>query len=260
MARPFVVALALITAPLPAAAIVTMDFGTTSLPETPFTVPFFELDNAPLQISATAQANSLFLGQSYALTPASTNPDSLGQIWEYATGAPTAGNLALVGQYGMSGIDADKFQNVASFTAPAPLRPRIAGMLNNTSNGIVSFIFASNINTFSMEILDAGVNHGDGKGGPAQFSFFGRDGTLLQTINWSKAVDGQIVFRSDSIDIAGFQLSQQDPFGLLYQVLKFGVEVPAPAPFAMVGGGLALLGLMRRRRVGGCAESVGGSA
>jgi len=250
MPRPLMIAVTLALAPLPAFASIAMSSGSSSLPVTSFNVPFFNLNDNPLPVGSAA-ASALFIGQGWGVT----GPVD-GDYWEYAVGAPSAGNLQLMGQYNPTSppppsptVDPGKYQNVVSFT-PTGLAPRLGGMLDNAYTGVTSFLFADNINTFSMVALDAGVTSGDGLGGPVTFSFYARNGGLLQSINWAKAVDGAIVFRSSAVDIAGIQIQHQDPRGLAFQTLQFGVEVPVPVPAALLLPGLAALGLMRRSRAG----------
>jgi MYXO-CTERM domain-containing protein len=84
-------------------------------------------------------------------------------------------------------------------------------------------------------------------GGPVSFAFFDRQGFLLQRLNLAKAEDKSFLFQSDLVNIAGLQITHEDPRGLEFVGLRFGITpAPAPAPMALVLTGLAALGLARR--------------
>ncbi|WP_157817953.1 PEP-CTERM sorting domain-containing protein [Candidatus Thiodictyon syntrophicum] len=266
MPRPSVIALSLVLGFLAAApaAAVTMSFDpVTTLPIAAFPANFANLNNSFVELttglSVRGWASALFAGQGWALRPVDPNT---GVAWEQPVGSPTPNTtLALMGQYPpypvvppppSPPVNGGLFQNVNTFEfLPAGIVARIGGMINDRYQGVISFLFAENVNTFSAEVLDAGVHEGDLLGGPAWFSFFDRNGAQLgATIEWNRAVDGTITFKSDKSDIAGVQIWERDPLGFEFRnSLRFG-DTPEPAPLVLLLAGLAALGLMRRSRSG----------
>ena len=266
LAAAFLVALT----PLTTQAVVFMDFGRPPLPVVTFEENFFKLDNTPLTFSGGARAQSLFAGQGWGFTDQAAN----GEYWEYPIPPATPVPLALMGQYNATtppgpydpptpapgpALAQDKYQNVVSFTPPG-LRPRMGGLLYQPGipvptsyfDGVTSFLFSQAVNTFSAVVLDAGITKNDDNGGPVWFAFYDQLGALLQLIEWSKAKDGPILFWSTTENIRGLQIYHQDPYGLEFESITFGVWAATPDTVALLMGGmLPLVYALRRRRVVG---------
>lgn len=212
------------------------DFNTTQ----------FNYEGTPLTLSDGTKAAALFAGQGAAATPPGVGGNSdlnaiygggYGGAWEVVTGAPTPGvSLALQGQPA-TGPTNNIFQDVWTYK-PTGAEGRIYGSLDNTNNGVISFLFQNNINLFSIRLIGSGRNPGDGYGGPMSFQFFDRLGVSLGLFIIPKAVDGPIGFRSSRIDIAGVQILTQDPFGIGYSRMWFGT--PAPTSLALMAPGLVV--------------------
>jgi hypothetical protein len=248
------VALALATVVWPASAVITIDPNPAPLGITKFDPNFWRWDNTPLSISERAWASALFVGQGWDYTAKAVGEAA---PWEFSLGLPTAStDLALMGQYpptvpppGLPPVDNTLLQNVVSFDPGAPLLDRFGGMIDNYYNGVTSILFRDDVNTFVTDILDAGINIGDDFGGPLHFAFYGRKGNFLQQFDLTKAVTGSIHFNSTAIDIAGVQIWHEDPRGLEFRKLQFGiVSTPIPATLGLVLFGLAALGRQSKRR------------
>lgn len=248
--KKFVVLLVLAAFALPASAVIVLDPTASPLPITPFTPNFFPNppSNDPLPIGNSAFASSLFAGQGWRYTT-ETDPQTLAP-WESPDGSPTAlTDLALLGQFGVTppgspAVDETKLQNVISFDPGAGLLDRFGGMVDNSYQGVTSILFLENLNTFSIEVLDAGIDESQIDAGPLHFAFYGRDGNLLQQFDMT-ASNGTLNFRSTAIDIAGVQIWHQDPRGLEFRTLQFGV-VPIPATLGLILLGLVVLSLKSR--------------
>lgn len=245
-----VMAIALGVLPLPSAAVVTMSNDVLRPAPASFEFPFFRYDNTPLSISDRAYASALFAGQGWgttqAIEPVFQSP------WEIPVGDPTPGaELSLLGQYPpvdpappppSNSVDETKIQNVASFGLPGSgLRPRFGGMNNNYYLGVTSIIFADNLEAISLEIIDAGINQGDGNGGPVNFRLYGRQGQVLGAFEIPRAEDGFVTFRSSANDLAGIQIWHQDPRGLEFST----IVLPIPATVALLLAGIAGLAVSR---------------
>jgi hypothetical protein len=208
----------------------------------------YNTSGTPIALNGGAYAAALFNGQGAGVTApfVGGNADlnaamnvagGYGGPWEYATGTPLANqNLALLGQPGTAFpvVLQDVFVG-----KPDPGVGRISGMLDNMTNGVISFLFEDNIQIFSMNLIGSGRNPGDGYGGPIWFDFFGRQGELLERISVSKVVDTPYSFVSSGLDIAGVQITHQDPFGLGYSRMWFGV--PEPSVLGLLVMGLAAM-------------------
>jgi hypothetical protein len=209
----------------------------------------FNTSGIPIALSDGAYAAALFNGQgagvtapgvggNAALNAAMGVPGGYGGPWEFATGLPEADQpLALLGQPGTAVPLV--LQDVLVAKPPDPVVGRISGMLNGMTNGVISFLFADNIKIFSMSLIGSGRNPNDGYGGPIWFDFFGRQGEHLQTISVPTVVDTAYSFVSSGLDIAGVQITHQDPFGLGYSRMWFGV--PEPSALGLLVMGLAAM-------------------
>lgn len=231
--------LAWLSLSLSAQAAIVMDSGSAPVAVVPFDLNFFKYDDTSLNLSGLGAANSLFTGQGWSLTIA--QDPAFGLSWEEPVGAPSAGPLSLTGQYSPGytppapspAVDSSKLQNVVT-------SDRLGGMVDNQFFGVTSILFAADANTFGVEILDAGITSNDGNGGPLHFAFFNRNGSLLQQFDITKAEDGNLRFLSNAVDIAGVQIWHQDPRGLEFRTLRFGV-VPEPGTAGLVLGAVVLL-------------------
>ena len=238
------IAAGLLCLPALAHSAIVMETGAAPVSVVPFQTNFFAFDDSSLGLSGLGAANSLFTGQGWDLTAA--QDPALGLSWELPVGSPTPGPLALAGQYSPSytppgpspAVDPTKIQNVAS-------SDRFGGMVDNQFLGITSILFDADANTFGVEILDAGITQNDGNGGPLHFAFYDRGGSLLQQFDITQAVDGNLRFLSDAVDLAGVQIWHQDPRGLEFRTLRFGV-VPEPGTVVLVSIALVLLTSLRR--------------
>jgi len=254
--KPFGLVLVLATVALPAAAVI-VQIERSYLPVTTFGT-LNTLDNSELDLGGGARASSLFAGQGWAYSDVGQDEWA---PWESPVGSPVAGtNLALIGQYppvvpvppGPSpAVDTTSRQNVYSpnFPPGSGLLDRFGGSVNGVFYGVTSILFETNINTFSTGVLDAGINPGDNLGGPLWLAFYGRTGELLQDpFLFPRAETGQISFRSSEINIAGLQIWHQDPRGLAFRTVQFGIELPEPTTLGLVLLGLAAsLGLSKRQ-------------
>lgn len=248
--KHFVVSLALVPFALPASAAIVLNLNPVPLAITAFTPNFFPSppSNDPLPIGGRAYASSLFAGQGWRYTT-ETDPQTLAP-WESPNGTPTAlTDLGLIGQYGTppSGspvVDITKFQNVISADPGPGFLDRFGGMVDNSYQGVTSLLFLENINAFALQVLDAGINETQADAGPLHFAFYGRQGNLIQQFDLT-ASNGTLNFWSTDIDIAGIQIWHQDPRGLEFRTLQFGV-VPIPATLGLILLGLAAWRLSSR--------------
>jgi len=242
--------LSLATVALPASAVIVLNPNPPPLDVTPFTPNFFPPppSNEPLQIGGRAIASSLFAGQGWQYTT-ETDPQTKAP-WESPDGTPTAlPELSLVGQFGAPppgspAVDPTKLQNVISFDPGPGFLDRFGGMVDNYYQGVTSILFLENINTLALQVLDAGINESQTDAGPLHFVFYDRQGNLLQQFDMI-ASNGTLNFQSTDIDIAGVQIWHQDPRGLEFRTLQFGI-VPIPATLGLILLGLAALRLSSR--------------
>jgi hypothetical protein len=248
--KKFVLLLTLITFAVPASALIALDPVAPPLAITPFTADFFPdpPSNDSLPIGGRAYASSLFAGQGWRYTP--ETDDQTGAPWESPNGTPTAlTDLALRGQFGATPagsppVDTTKLQNVVSFDPGPGFLDRFGGMVDSNYQGVTSILFLENLNAFSLQVLDAGIDESQIGAGPLHFAFYGRQGNLLQLFDMT-ASNGTLNFRSTRIDIAGVQIWHQDPRGLEFRTLQFGV-VPIPATLGLILFGLVALSLTSR--------------
>ncbi|WP_157639539.1 hypothetical protein [Lamprocystis purpurea] len=248
--KKFVVLLILAAFALPASAVIVLNPTAPPLAITPFTPNFYPNppSNDPLPIGNSAFASSLFAGQGWRYTT-EKDPQTLAP-WELPDGTPTAlTDLALLGQFGVTppgspAVDETKLQNVVSFDPGAGFLDRFGGMVDNSYQGVTSILFLENLNAFSLQVLDAGINESQVDAGPLHFAFYGRQGNLLQEFDMT-ASNGTLNFLSTDIDIAGVQIWHQDPRGLEFRTLQFGV-VATPETLGLILLGLAALRLASR--------------
>lgn len=101
---------------------------------------------------------------------------------------------------------------------------------------------------FDFDILELGMTLLDNTGGTTLLSFYNATGALVDTV--TTTLGGDITFAS-TLAFRGVAISNTDPGGQGYDSLRFGAIVTAPEPMtlALLGLGLAGLGLSRRKRL-----------
>lgn len=101
---------------------------------------------------------------------------------------------------------------------------------------------------FDFDILELGMTLLDNTGGTTLLSFYSATGALVDTI--TTTLGGDITFAS-TLAFRGVAISNTDAGGQGYDSLRFDAIVTAPEPMtlALLGLGLAGLGLSRRKRL-----------
>lgn len=160
-------------------------------------------------------------------------------------GAPSGGGLTL--QIGAAGQNLNIFQNTDSNVLTGL---GFAGFPQSDAIGEGSFaaLFSSGQSQFGFQLVG-------GNGGSANVSFFGNDGSLIQSIVLSSLSDSFYGFQRDGgfNDIYGISIDNNDAAGIGFDNLKFDVRsvggaVPEPATWLMMIAGFGLMGAAMRRR------------
>lgn len=182
-----------------------------------------------LPLAQGIQAGAHFAGQTAGITGSPP-----GGPWETIAGAPPS-FLTLVAQP----TDASGFQNVLLSGGP---NGDIAGYLNSMSTGSLAFLFPRGMLAFGVDIKFANTTPSSNDPGPVTFEFFDGAGSSIGSFSFT-AVDMAHAFESDSANIRGVLITNQDPLGLAFDNLRL---IPSPATLMLLAVGLVGRGLSRR--------------
>lgn len=160
-------------------------------------------------------------------------------------GAPSGGALAL--QVGAPGQNLNIFENGGTnvLTGLGSLGFPAAEAIGE---GSFAALFGAGQSQFGFQLVR-------GNGGAANVSFFGNDGSLIQSLALTNLADGYYGFQRDGgfNDIYGISIDNDDTNGIGFDNLKFDVRsvggaVPEPATWLMMIAGFGLVGAAMRRR------------
>ncbi len=171
--------------------------------------------------------NNVKVGESFVGQTVGTTVGSDGYTYETVSGVPTdpltlatpdlgdgiAGSTGVTGLYGdgINGFD--------------------------LGEGLVSILFDYNITEFGLAIRGS-------NGGEATFNFFGRDGSLIDSITFTTLVGSLPEYTfSSTVAFAGITISNTDTYGLSYDEFRFAEQaepVPEPSTLPLLALGLLL--------------------
>lgn len=213
---------------------------------------------ASLTTTDTINFNNVALGNNNAilvLPGASFGERFAGQTlgvngnFDVLTGTPTNPLTLLAGAPG---------RNLSIDAFGAPGNQVISGLgpvgfpsFNAIGEGSLAVLFDADQSELGLDILAT-------ERGMATFNFFRRDGSLIDTLvfDFTNLLDGPRAFRREggAADIAGLTVTNNDPFGLAYDNLRFSQGVvPEPTSLMLFAGGAAAVmawTYRRRKRVG----------
>jgi len=182
-----------------------------------------------------------FAGQELSIAKA-PRPGVMAQDWfdDLSFGAPTAGLTLLAGAVGAN-LGAYNYGDDAG-VALAGIGPQNIDGSDPFGLGALSARFASPVSALGFQMRDSDL-------GTITLNLYRTDGSLISSVNLSGRADGYYAFaRGDgTADIAGLSLTNRDSYyGIAIDNLVVGA-VPEPSMALLLGGGLALLSLARRR-------------
>ena len=183
-----------------------------------------------------------FAGQELSIAKA-PRPGQIAQDWfdDLSFGAPTAGLNLLAGATGA---------NLGAYNYGDDNGVALAGIGPQNSDGSDPFGFGALSARFTNPVSALGFQLRDSDLGVITLNLYRTDGSLISSVNLSGRADGWYAFaRGDgTADIAGFTLTNRDSYyGVAIDNLVVGA-VPEPSMALLLGGGLALLTLARRRQ------------
>ena len=186
-----------------------------------------------------------FAGQELSVTKA-PRPGEIAQDWfdDLSFGAPTAGLNLLAGATGA---------NLGAYNYGDDSGVALAGIGPQNTDGSDPFGFGALSAKFTSPVSALGFQLRDSDLGTITLNLYRTDGSLISTVDLSGRADGWYAFaRGDgTADIAGFSLTNRDTYyGIAIDNLAIGAvaAVPEPSMALLLGGGLALLSLARRRQ------------
>ena len=214
------------------------------------TVTFSELSLAALDSqlieglysSGGVSFGERFAGQELSIAKA-PRPGVVAQDWfdDLSFGPPTAGLTLLAGAAGL---------NLGAYNYGDDAGVALAGIGPQNIDGSDPFGFGALSARFTNPVSALGLQLRDSDLGTITLNLYRTDGSLISSLNLSGRADGFYAFaRGDgTADIAGFSLTNRDSYyGIAIDNLVVGA-VPEPSMALLLGGGLALLSLARRRR------------
>ena len=183
-----------------------------------------------------------FAGQELSIAKA-PRPGQIAQDWfdDLSFGAPTAGLNLLAGAAGL---------NLGAYNYGDDNGVALAGIGPQNTDGSDPFGFGALSAKFANPVSALGFQLRDSDLGTITLNLYRTDGSLISSVNLSGRADGFYAFsRGDgTADIAGFSLTNRDSYyGVAIDNLVVGA-VPEPSMALLLGGGLALLSLARRRQ------------
>jgi hypothetical protein len=172
-------------------------------------------------------------------------PSTSDPIFDRLSGNPTIDDLRLV--------TGEPKQNLAVLPDASAKTNIIAGLgplgfdsPNGRGEGSIAGIFSS-VTTFEFGFSVFGANAAGSN--RAVIEFFNYRGILLDTIELSPLIDGEVAFRADiggDTGIDAFSIYNTDNGGLGYNNFRYnvftpGTEIPVPIPLTLIAIGFAVL-------------------